>query len=68
MSVLIEKEAPCVGRPERTPHLLLPDRQFYFRAWLDALADPVAAEQWIAEEKLMPGALHQYRYAEDPVP
>jgi hypothetical protein len=25
-------------------------------------------ERWITEEKLMPGALHKYRYAEDPVP
>jgi len=25
-------------------------------------------EQWIAEEKLMPGALHGYRYIEDRLP
>lgn len=25
-------------------------------------------EQWIAEEKLMPGALHGYRYVEDGIP
>jgi hypothetical protein len=25
-------------------------------------------EQWVAEEKLMPGALHGYRYCEDGVP
>jgi hypothetical protein len=25
-------------------------------------------EEWIAEEKLMPGALQDYRYAEDPRP
>jgi hypothetical protein len=25
-------------------------------------------EQWVAEEKLMPGALHGYRYYEDGVP
>ena len=25
-------------------------------------------EQWVAEEKLMPGALHGYRYVEDGVP
>jgi hypothetical protein len=25
-------------------------------------------EQWIAEEKLMPGALHGYRYVEDSTP
>jgi hypothetical protein len=25
-------------------------------------------EQWIAEEKLMPGALHGYRYVEDNPP
>jgi hypothetical protein len=28
----------------------------------------MTAEQWIAEEKLMPGALQGYRYAEDPEP
>jgi hypothetical protein len=25
-------------------------------------------EQWVAEEKLMPGALHGYRYVEDSMP
>ena len=25
-------------------------------------------EQWVAEEKLMPGALHAYRYVEDATP
>lgn len=25
-------------------------------------------EQWVADEKLMPGALHQYRYVEDGAP
>jgi hypothetical protein len=25
-------------------------------------------EEWVAEEKLMPGALQGYRYAEDPRP
>jgi hypothetical protein len=30
-------------------------------------ADPdMTPEEWIAEEKLMPGALQGYRYAEDP--
>ena len=28
----------------------------------------MTAEQWIAEEKLMPGALYQYRYVEDGTP
>ncbi len=25
-------------------------------------------EQWAAEEKLMPGALHEYRYVDDSTP
>ena len=31
--------------------------------------DPaMTPEQWVAEEKLMPGALHAYKYAEDITP
>jgi hypothetical protein len=32
-------------------------------------ADPaMTPEQWIADDKLMPGALHGYRYVEDSTP
>ena len=31
-------------------------------------APDMTPEDWIAEEKLMPGALQGYRYAEDPEP
>jgi len=30
--------------------------------------EAMTPEQWIAEEKLMPGALHEYQYAEDTAP